>query len=107
MEIDKMGEMLLEISAKLNNLTEEFRRVSNGTGFPRCVERVERIRRLEQDVIDLKKLVEDYKEIKQSVASNKELADEIKNKKDTFDTWLTRATWAIIIAGVVKVAFFG
>jgi len=36
-------DLLLEIHAKLANFYEEFRRVSNGTGFNRCVERMERI----------------------------------------------------------------
>lgn len=47
-------DLLIEIHAQLTALTEEFRRVSNGTGFPRCAERLPRIKALEEEVKNLK-----------------------------------------------------
>lgn len=40
-------DLLITIDQKLTDLNEEFRRVSNGTGFPRCEARRERLEDLE------------------------------------------------------------
>lgn len=40
-------DLLLELNTKFDLLYEEFRRTSNGTGFPRCVSRLERLEGLE------------------------------------------------------------
>jgi hypothetical protein len=82
MNTEERNKLLIQIEQKLDNLIKAFDKVSNGTGFPRCVERLERVKRLEHDVI------------------------EIKTRKVQFDTWLMRTTWVVIIAGVVKIAFF-
>lgn len=80
---DFNGQMLLvEIHTKLKGLIERFDLVSQGDGFPRCVDRAGRIKRLEQDVIAMKK------------------------RKADLDTWLMRLTWAAILCGMIKMAFF-
>lgn len=47
-------DLLVELLAKFDSFYEEFRRVSNGTGFPRCAERLARIEALEKDLDALK-----------------------------------------------------
>lgn len=51
-------DLLVELLAKFDSFYEEFRRVSNGTGFPRCAERLARIEALEKDLEDFKKQTE-------------------------------------------------
>jgi len=99
-------EALIQIKEKLDNLLIAFEKASNGTGFPRCVEREQRIIRLEQDVIAMKPVVATIELLKQTVGVIETALKESKAKKDQFDTWLTRATWVVIIAGVLKFAFF-
>lgn len=43
-------DLLLKLVQKVDMLYEEFRRVSNGVGFPRCAERQARIEALEKEV---------------------------------------------------------
>lgn len=40
-------ELLIRIDEKLDGLQTQFDKVSNGTGFPRCVERNERLKAVE------------------------------------------------------------
>jgi hypothetical protein len=42
-------DLLIRLEVKVNILLEEFRRTSNGTGFPRCAERLGRLVTLEED----------------------------------------------------------
>lgn len=44
-------DLLLKLHTKLDLLYEEFRRVSNGTGFPRCVERLGRLESAEKAIV--------------------------------------------------------
>jgi hypothetical protein len=100
------GELLMQIKEKLDNLIKAFDKVSNGTGFPRCVEREQRIKRLEQDVIAIKQIVASIDVLARTVESLEKVIEEQKKKKAQFDAWLMRATWMVVIAGVVKLAFF-
>lgn len=43
-------DLLVRLVNKLEMFYEEFRRVSNGSGFPRCAERLNRITTLERDL---------------------------------------------------------
>lgn len=54
-------DLLLKLNTKFDMLYEEFRRTSNGTGFPRCVERLERLEQLEADNQVLHKRINDIK----------------------------------------------
>lgn len=47
-------DLLLKMSAQLNSFYEEFRRVSNGIGFPRCAERLARLEVVEKNHETLK-----------------------------------------------------
>lgn len=100
------NELLVEIKTKLDNLMKAFEKVSNGTGFPRCVEREQRIRRLEDDVIAMKPVVGSIDLLARSVTALEVLSVDAKNKRIHFDAWLIRLTWAVIIVGVIKYAFF-
>ena len=43
-------DLLIKINSLLQHLNDEFRRVSNGHGFPRCAERLSRIEVVEESV---------------------------------------------------------
>ena len=76
--------------------------MSQGDGFPRCVNRDGRIRRLEQDVIAMKKEKADA----DAIAPLQSDLEAMKKRKADFDTWLMRLTWAAILLGMIKMAFF-
>lgn len=103
---EERNELLIEIKEKLNSLVKAFDKVSNGTGFPRCVEREQRIMRLEQDVIAIKPKTDDLDVLTGRVSAIEKGVGEIEKKRAQFDTWLMRTTWLVIIAGIVKIAFF-
>lgn len=94
--------LLVEINVKLNNLIDRFDQASGGDGFPRCVNRIERIKRLEQDVIAMKQ----YKAERNDLSDLKNEFVLLQRSKSQFDTWLMRLTWAVIICGVLRIAFF-
>jgi hypothetical protein len=48
-------DLLIRLEVKINMLFEEFRRTSNGTGFPRCAERLERLESLESSLKQTRK----------------------------------------------------
>jgi len=50
----EQGEKLIAIETKLTTLIKQFDKISNGVGFPRCVERDQRIRQLEERMKDQK-----------------------------------------------------
>lgn len=52
---------LIALRAEFKSFYEEFRRVSNGVGFPRCGERLERLKQTEDDVKVLHKRIDDIK----------------------------------------------
>ena len=100
---DFNGQLLLvEIHTKLKGLIDRFDIVSQGDGFPRCVNRDGRIKRLEQDVIAMKKEKADAADL---VPLQTDLSA-MKKRKADFDTWLMRLTWAAILLGMIKMAFF-
>ena len=47
-------DLLLRLISKFDAFYDEFRRVSNGTGFPRCAERLAYMKALEEDLKTLK-----------------------------------------------------
>ena len=106
-------DLLISIAARLDSLIEAFSKVSNGQGFPRCVERGERINRLEEDMETAR---EDIRRIDGHIAKNpvesgdvqklQEIVSKIQHKRDSFDVWLMRSTWIILIAGIIKWAVF-
>lgn len=100
------NELLIQIKEKLDNLVAAFDNVSNGVGFPRCVEREQRIMRLEQDVIAMKPIVASVNVLTIAIKALESASEEAKKKKAQFDTWLMRATWVVIIAGIINFAFF-
>lgn len=54
-------DLLLRLIAKFDSFYEEFRRVSNGIGFPRCAERLARLEAVENDNKVLHKRIDDLK----------------------------------------------
>ncbi len=99
-------DLLLEIKGDLKALVETFESVSKGDGFARCVQRGERVKRLEQDVIELKVAQKAWDADSKALATLTKSVDKALAKKEAFDVWLMRSTWVIIIAGVVKFSFF-
>lgn len=51
-------DLLLRLISKFDSFYDEFRRVSNGTGFPRCAERLARIEALEKELAESQKNAE-------------------------------------------------
>ena len=51
-------DLLVKLHAKFDSLWEEFRRVSNGTGFPRCAERLGKLDNLENQCRALHKRID-------------------------------------------------
>lgn len=51
-------DLLLQVNSKLDALTEEFRRVSNGQGFPRCADRLARLNSIEKENQTLHKRID-------------------------------------------------
>jgi hypothetical protein len=98
--------LLIEISTKLNGLIDRFDAASQGDGFTRCVNRAERIKRLEQDVIAIKNDKAEVDDLNNALSPIRDEVLALKKSRTEFDTWLMRLTWATIICGVVKVAFF-
>lgn len=43
-------DLLVKLVAKFDSFYEEFRRVSNGTGFPRCAERLAHLEAAEAEI---------------------------------------------------------
>jgi hypothetical protein len=54
-------DLLIELRSEFKAFYEEFRRVSNGIGFPRCGERLERLKQLEEEAKVLHKRIDDIK----------------------------------------------
>jgi len=46
---EQQTELLIKLEANVANLVKAFDRVSNGKGFPRCVERGEKIETLKEN----------------------------------------------------------
>ena len=49
MDNEKQTELLIALRSDVQNLVKAFDKVSNGKGFPRCVERGQRISTLEEN----------------------------------------------------------
>ena len=62
--------------------------------------------RLEQDVIAIKSKTESLDVLQGRVSTLEKSLESEKGKKDRTDIWFQRATWAVVIAGVIKFAFF-
>ena len=82
-------DLLLRLISKFDAFYDEFRRVSNGTGFPRCAERLARIEALEDDLKEARKAAE-----KDAAALHKRI-----------DTLGARFWWAIGFALTSAVGF--
>ncbi len=54
-------DILIALRAELKTFYEEFRRISNGVGFPRCGERLERLKHMEEDIKVLHKRIDEIK----------------------------------------------
>lgn len=106
MDENERGELLIQIKEKLDNLIIAFDRVSNGAGFPRCVEREQRIKRLEQDCIEMKPKVAKIDSLDSRLTTIEIAEVAAKNKRERVDTWFVRLTWGAIIVSVLKFAFF-
>ena len=106
MNEEERNELLISIKVKLDNLVAELQKVSNGTGFPRCVEREQRIMRLEQDVIEMKPKVQKIEALAMRLIILETNEAVAKTKKEKINLWFMRITWAAVIIGVIKLAFF-
>ena len=49
MDNEQQTELLIELRRDVQNLVKAFDKVSNGKGFPRCVERGQKIKSLEEN----------------------------------------------------------
>lgn len=54
-------DLLMKLNTKFDSFYEEFRRVSNGVGFPRCAERLGRLDALEEDTETAHRRIDDIK----------------------------------------------
>lgn len=96
-----------EVKTTLANIVKQFDKISEGKGFPRCVERDQRIIRLEQDAIEAKRDIRDMKKDLLRLGPLETTVLAFSKNRDAFDVWLIRVTWAVVIVGIIKWAFWG
>jgi hypothetical protein len=102
-------DLLVTLNTKFDLFMDEFRRISNGEGFPRCVQRSQRITELEKD-INGKAWREEITEIEQrlmpmieSVAQKVDsLASTVKWLRNTFFGGSAIFALAGLVWGIVQ-----
>ena len=114
MDLEQLRDVLNELRVDFADVKNElkhfvtmFDKISDDQGFPRCVEREQRLIRLEHDAIEAKKDIRDMKKEINKVSAIEKALQTITIKREAFDVWLLRLTWGVIILGLLKWMFFG